>query len=179
MKEERPMKKVFFFIILLSLFTPSTWATEIKIGYVDLNKALNESDRGKEAIKTLEEMVKTKQALIDEKGKEIKKLDEEIAKQASILTPETMKKKQEQRERLVKEYNRMLRDSQEEVQKKQAEFMQDILKDLREIIKKIGEEEGYTVIFEIAEGSILYIPKELDLTDKVIKRFNEASKIKK
>jgi outer membrane protein len=173
------MKKIIFFVSALLLFTFNTHGAELKIGYVDLNKALNESEPGKKAIKTLEEMVKTKQALINKKGNEIKKLDEEIAKQASILTPESMKKKQQEREKLVRDYNRMVRDSQEEVQKKQAEFMHEILRELRKIVKKIGEEEGYTVIFEIAEGSILYIPEELDLTEKVIKRFNETTKTQK
>lgn len=173
------MKKIVFVTIILSLFAFSSYAAELKIGYMDLNKALNECDRGKEAIKILEEMVKTKQAIIDKKGDEIKKLEEELSKQTSILTQESIKKKQEEYEKLKKEYNRMVKDSQEEVQKKQAELMQAILSDLRETIKKIGEEEDYTAILEIAEGGILYMPDKLDLTDKVIKRFNEIVKTTK
>ncbi len=173
------MRKIFFLAIILSLFTLNSYAEELKFGFVDLNKALNECDRGKEAIKTLEDMVKAKQALIDKKGEEIKKLEGELSKQASVLTPESLKEKRDKYEKLQKEYNRMIKDSNEELQKKQNEFMQTILSDLRKMIKKIGEEGKYTVIFEKVEGGILYVPDELDITDMVIKRFNEATKGKK
>ncbi len=170
------MKKIIFFMILLSLFAFKTEGAELKIGYVDLNKALNESEQGKEAIRTLEKLVKAKQAIIDEKGREIEKLNEEILKQASILTPGTKKEKENQREKLMRDYQRMIKDSQEEIQKKQAEFMQKILTDLKKIGNKIGKEQGYIAIFEVADSGILYMPKNLDLTEEVIKRFNESTK---
>ncbi|GAB4543715.1 MAG: OmpH family outer membrane protein [Thermodesulfovibrionia bacterium] len=169
------MKRITFVVILL-LIAVSSYAEETKFGFVDLNKALNECDRGKEAIKTLEDMVKEKQATIDKKGEEIKKLEEEISKQSTVLSPESLKKKQETFEKLQKEYNRMIKDYNEELQKRQNELMQAILSDLRKMIKKIGEEERYTAIFEKAEGGLLYIQDEMDITDKVIKRFNEATK---
>jgi outer membrane protein len=169
------MKKIFFAIVL-TLFAYGANATDLKIAYVDLNKALNESDEGKKAVKELEGIVKGKQKLIDKKGVEIKKLDEEIAKQASILNPDALKEKQGQREKLLRDYQRMIKDSQDEVQKKQADFMKNIIVKLRKVVAKIGEEEGYTLIFERAESGILYIPRDVDLTEKLIKRFNESTK---
>ncbi len=121
-------------------------------------------------------MVKAKQALIDEKGNEIKKLDEEILKQERILNPDSLKEKQEKIEKLMRDYQRMIKDSQDEIEKKRNDFMKDIINDLRKVVVKIGEEEGYTIIFESAKNIILYIPKKVDLTEKIIKRFNETPK---
>jgi outer membrane protein len=173
------MKRIIFFMVIFSIAAMNVYAEDIKFGFVDLNRALNECERGKEAIKTLEDMVKEKQAIIDKKGEEIKKLEEELSKQSAVLTPESLKEKQEVFERLQKEYNRMVKDYNEELQKRQKEFMESILKDLREMIKKIGEKEKYTAIFERIEGGVLYVPEEVDITDMVIKRFNEASKASK
>lgn len=171
---KRTIFVVFVAISLLTVF--SSYAEESKFGFVDLNRALNECDKGKEAIKTLEDMVKEKQAAIDKKGEELKKLEEELSKQSGVLTPESLKKKQETFEKLQKEYNRMIKDYNDELQKKQNELMQAILSDLRKMIKKIGEEEKYTAIFEKVEGGLLYFHEESDITDKVIKKFNEATK---
>jgi len=169
------MKRLIFVTLILSVFALSSFAEDLKFGFVDMNRALNECDRGKEAIRSLEKMVREKQAMIDKKGEEIKKLEEELSKQSAVLTPESLKKKQETLERLQKEYSRMVKDSNEELQKRQKEFMEAILKDLKEIIKKIGKEERYTAIFETAEGGVLYIPEGVDITDMVIEKFNEAT----
>jgi len=165
-------------VFLLFVINPS-FAEQLKFGFIDLNKALNECDRGKEAVKTLEGMVKEKQATIDKKGEEIKKIEEELSRQSNVLSSEALKSKQETYERLRKEYDRMIKDYNEELQKRQNELMQAILSDLRKMIKKIGEDENYTAIIEKVEGGLLYIKEGVDITEYVIKRFNESTKSSK
>ncbi len=170
------MKKTFFYLIIgVTLFAFNTWGAELKIGYVDLFKAFNESNRAAEAKKTFEEMVKTKQSAIDKIGNEIDRVQADLEKQAAILTPEARKKKEEERNNLLRQYQRLAQESQEEIRKKEAELTQEILRELRTVVNKIGEEEGYTIIFEVSEGGILYSPKKFDITEKVIKRYNETT----
>ena len=151
--------------------------TPTKIGYVDLRVALNESDAGKKAKVELESLIKTKQTSIDEKGKNIDRLKGEFDKQVSVLSPDAKKAKEDEIERLVRDYQRMVQDSQAEVKKKETELTGSIVKELREIVEKVAQEEGYSIILENVEGIILYSKKELDITEKVVKRYNE-SKVK-
>ncbi|MDH4027301.1 MAG: OmpH family outer membrane protein [Nitrospirota bacterium] len=169
------MKKILFTIVSV-LIALNAYAADMKIGYVDLNKALNTSETGKKAVKVLEDMVRAKQKFIDQKGDDIKKLDEELSKQSSVLNPETLKEKQEERDRLMRDYQRMVKDSQDEIQKKQTGLMQDIIKEMRQVVHELGKKEGYSLILERSESGILYIPDNLDLTDKLIQQFNEVSK---
>jgi len=173
------MKRLTILLIFFLMLAPGIQAKELKIGYVDMNRALNECDEGKKAIEILERMVKEKQEMIRKKEEEIKKLDEEISRQSSILNPDALREKQDEKERLMRDYRRMVKDSQEEVEKKRQDFMEKILKQLRETAQQIGKEEGYTIIFEKVASGIVYIPKEFDLTDKLIERFNEISKKKR
>ncbi len=169
------MKKLGLTIALL-LLSVCAFAAESKIGYIDLNKALNESVAGKKAVGSLENMVKAKQFLIAEKGEKIKKIEEELAKQSSILTEDAIKERKEEREKLLRDYQRMVKDSQEEVQKKQATYMDSIIKELKKIVFQIGKEEGYSLILEKAESGVMFHSDEIDLTGTLIKRFNEISK---
>jgi len=172
------MKKVAWLVVVLLLLTgTSALAAElitVKIGYVDLVKALNESESGKKAKADLEFLIKTKQTTIDEKGKAIEKAKADLEKQSSVLSPDARKAKEEEMERLLRDYQRLVSDSQNEVKKKEGELTNDILKDLRAIVQKIGEDEGYTLILESAEGQILYAKKEGDLTETAMKKFNES-----
>lgn len=165
----------FLFILVMPL---SVYSAEIplKIGYVDLQKTLNDSQAGQKAKKAMTELISAKQKNADEKTKEIEKLKAEIDKQATVLSPETKKQKEEKLEREIRDYQRMVRDTQEELQKKEIELTSTIIKDLRDIVKKIGEEEGYTIILEHAEGGILYSSPAYDLTEKVMKRYDQIQK---
>ena len=170
-------KAVWLAVVLLFLTGASALASEVitvKLGYVDLVRALNESESGKKAKADLEFMIKTKQSAIDEKGKAIEKAKSDLEKQTSVLSQDARKTKEEELERMLRDYQRLVSDSQGEVKKKETELTGEIVKELRTIVQKIGQDEGYTLILEGAEGQILYSKKEIDLTDAVIKRFNET-----
>ncbi len=157
----------------------ATAAEGLKIGIVDLFRALNESDAGKKAKTDLEALIKSKQIAIDEKGKKLEALKGDLEKQTAIISAEARKAKEEELERLVRDFQRIVADSQAEVKKKEGELTGGILKDLRDAINKIAQEEGYSLILERAEGLVLYAVKPLDITDKVIKRHDEAKTGKK
>ena len=146
----------------------------LKIGLVDLFRAVNESDQGKRAKSELEAIIKGKQESLEEKGKAIEKLKGELDKQAGVLSAEAKKGKEEEMERLTREYQRTVADSQNDIRKKEGELTGRIVKDLRDIVLSIAQEDKYTLILEKAEGLVLFADKSLDITDSVIKRFDEA-----
>jgi outer membrane protein len=171
------MKRIACLVVVFLLFAGQYAYAEVKIGVVDLMRALNESDAGKKAKTDLEALIKTKQVKLDAKGKEIEKLKSEVEKQSSVLSAEAKKSKEDELERMLRDYQRLVSDSQAEVKKKESEVTGEIVKEIRTIVDKMAEEGGYTMIVENAEGLVLYSKKELDLTDTVIKRYN-ASKSK-
>ena len=175
------MKRIAWLVVALLLFAGQyahaevkISGTEVKIGVVDLMRALNESDAGKKAKTDLEGLIKGKQVQLDVKGKEIEKLKGEVEKQSSVLSAEARKSREEELERMLRDYQRLVSDSQAEVKKKENEVTGGIIREIRAILDKIGEEGGYTLVVENAEGIILYSKKDLDLTDSVIKRYNES-----
>ncbi len=171
------MKKVISLSLIILFCMPfSSLADALKIGCIDFQKVLNESDAGKKAKADLKALVESKQSTIDEKGKVIEKLKADLEKQASVLSAEAKKSKEEELEKILREYQRLVQDSQTDVKKKELELTDAIIKDMRQIVEKIGEEGGYTLILEKTGGMVLYSAKDVDLTDTVIKRYNQSKK---
>ena len=175
------MKKIAFLLLFCIIVVPVclSAAEPIRVGCVSLQKVLNESEAGKKAKHDLESLIKSKQAIIDEKSKVIEKLRSELEKQASVLSPEARKSREEELEKLLREYQRIVQDSQTEVKKKEVELTNAIAKEIHETIARTGQEEGYTLIMECSKEkeTVLYSSKEIDITDKIIKKYN-ASKTK-
>jgi len=117
------MKKIFLLLCMLFILPVSTQAEDtIKVGAVDLQKVVYESEAGKKAISDLEALGKSKQSTIDEKRKVIEKLQSELEKQASALSSEAKKNKEDELEKLFRDYQRTVQDSQAEVKKREGEL---------------------------------------------------------
>ena len=120
--------------------------------------------------------MKEYEGTIDTRQKEIKKLKEELEKQAMLLSEDARGAKERDYQQKVKEFQRFTKDIQEELQQKDNDFTKQILEELFKVIKEVGEKEGYTLILEQSESSILYADEKVNLTDKVIKAFDAKKK---
>ncbi len=171
------MKRLFALVVAGFLFAavPAA-AQEVKIGYVDLQKALNLSSAGKSAKEKIGEKVKEYEGEVKSRQDELKKMKEELEKQAVLLSEEARGKKERDYQQKLKEFQRFTKDIQDELQQKDAEFTRRILEDLFQVIKEVGQKQGYTLILEKTESSILYAPDQIDLTEKIIEAYNAGGK---
>ncbi|MDZ4677868.1 MAG: OmpH family outer membrane protein [Oligoflexia bacterium] len=160
------------FVFLLSSIGMASDET-IKIGYIDMQKAIQTTDAGKKAKKELETEFNSKKKDLQDKEKDLKKLSEDLEKKSMVLSDEVKQKKQlEFQEEMIK-YRDLVGKSQLAIQERERNLTQPILEKLRSIIGDIGEKESYTVILEKAENSVLWAKKKIDLTDRVIAEFNK------
>ncbi|MDA8170123.1 MAG: OmpH family outer membrane protein [Nitrospiraceae bacterium] len=166
------MKKILITVLVL-LLPVAAFAADIKIGYVDLQKALNESNAGKEAKTDLEDAMKKIQGDIDKKVAEREKLKAELDKQALVLSPEAKREKADQIDKLERETERMINDANVEMQKRQRQKEVAILQGIKGVIDSIGKKENYLII--LPADVILYSKGGIELTDRVIDTYNKET----
>ena len=174
--------RLFYFFIICMIpclaFGKLSFAADVKIGYVDVLKAVNESSQGKEAKKVWQDLRAKKLEEVKRKREEMDSLKDDLFKQGSVLSESSRQEKELKLERLERDYKRMLDDSNLELNRKEMELTQEILKDLRNIINDIGKRDSYTIIITDPSsdrgqgGLLLYIDKAIDLTDEVIRTYN-------
>jgi len=170
-------KKASFIIgmILLGWFG-SVWAADSKIAYVDIQRAINECNAGKEAKKAITKDAEKFQHLIADKQKELQTMKESFEKQALMLTPDARANKEREYQNKLREFQRWGEDNQNELNQKRAEMERKISIDLVKVIQKVGTDEGFTLILEKNENVVLYASKAIDITDRVIKAFDAPKK---
>jgi len=166
---------------VLVLFATSTIVTkatagDVKIAFVDLRRALMETNEGKKALKKLTKQKDKLQKKIERKEKEILEMKEQIEKQQNILNKEALQKKAEQYYGAVTELQQTYMQFQRELAEKEAKATQDILVKMQKILREIGQSDGYTMIYDSSGGAVVWAPNHLDLTDKLIERYNKKHK---
>ncbi len=143
-----------------------------KIGYIDLQRVIRESQAGKSARTSFEREFQEKRNIIEQKKQQLDGMKQQFLSQATIKSEQASKDKAEQIEKLEKEYNRTRDDFRDELQRRDLELTQKILSELESVIKQIGESEGYSLIFEKTEAGIVFAGKGVDLTDKLIQAYD-------
>lgn len=163
-------------ILFLGGWLGTSLAAELKIGCVDIQRAMNECNAGKEAKKTIGKEMEKLQRLFAERQKELQTMKETLEKQTPMLAQDARVTKEKEFQTKVRDYQRWLEDNQKEIQLKGAEMERTILAGLQKVIKKVGEDEGYSFVLEKNENIVLFASKAMDLTDRVIKLFDAQKK---
>ena len=155
-------------------------AAGTRIGYVDVQKVIVRSVAGVAAREQLEREKVTMQKDVDNRRTEVDKLREEMDKKGMVLSAEARREKDETLQRKVRDLRRLAEDLEKELQKKEQQATQRILQELTGVIEKMGKERGFLLIVERRSGGVIYGDPEHDITDEVIKVYDqEKAKEKK
>ncbi|OVE79754.1 hypothetical protein BVY02_02420 [bacterium J17] len=169
-------KFVLLVILPLAMFTGVQSASAapdgLRVGFVDLEKALSGSVVGKSAQKKYEKEVKAAQNKLDAKKKKLENLQSSFQKQSSSLSAAAKANKKEEIIALEKDLKRSYQDTQDQLRRKNAQVVRELLVKLRKVVNEVGKAESFTVILEKGSDSVLYADNSIDITDRVVKRFD-------
>jgi outer membrane protein len=144
----------------------------VKIAYVDMQRALNESKAGKKALGELQKLMEERKSGLQKQKEALEKKKDELDKQGLLLNEDTRKSREMEIRTLERDYTRTLSDLKEEFGRRESEFTDGIRKDLLKVIEKIGKDGGYTLVLEKQYSAVLYAPTNIDLTEALIKRYD-------
>jgi outer membrane protein len=144
-----------------------------KIGFVDVQKVLVRSVAGVAAREQLEREKAAMQKDVDTRRVEVDKLREELEKKGLVLSPEAKREKDETLQRKVRDLRRLVDDFQKELEKKEQGATGRILQELTGVIEQIGKERGYLLIIEKRGASVIYGDVEADITEDIIKLYDQ------
>ena len=160
--------------ILLAAGAASAQET-VKLAFVDMQKALNESKSGKKALGELQKLMEERKSGLQRQKEALERKKDELDKQGLLLNEDTRKSRESEVRTLERDYSRTLSDLKEEFGRRESEFTDVIRKDLLKVIEKIGKEGNYTLVLEKQYSAILYAPATIDLTETLIKRYDAES----
>jgi outer membrane protein len=160
-------------LIAMSLVLSAAIAkADTKIGFVDMQKAIQATAAGKKAKIELETDFNKKKKELEKKESDLKKMGEDLEKKKSVMSEEALGKKQAEFQEEMMKYREVVGKSQVEIQKKQGELTAPILEKMKKTIAKLAKDNGYSLILENSQ-MVLFSTAESDLTDEIVKSFEK------
>ncbi len=151
-------------------------AQEVKIGYVDFQRILDQSKRGQAAKDLLAQEQEFRAEKLKKSEEDFKQKIGDLEKKRTVLSPEAFQKEQEKVLMEREELARRMQELRTGLFEKEQQLTRDIYDDVQGILKELARKEGYSLILEKQQGGILYAPEKNDLTTKVLDLYNARSK---
>ena len=165
-------------VLVVLAFSPALVSAQekVKIGFIDIQRAITESSAGKKAKARFDAQVKKAESDLLKEKQELERLKTDFDKKGPLLKEDERRNLEADMQRRYVQYQRTMQDHQQELRQREGEMTQDIIKELQQIVTDVGKAEKFTLIFERTQ--ILYHDQGIDITNKVIETYNSRAKTK-
>lgn len=162
------LKMVYGAVIAVLLLSTNSFASDLKIGIVEMEYVLQNSSKVNESKNYLQGKFNDLQADLSKKEKALKDKREDFESQKLLFSDEVKKAKEAELKNEEDELVKTLKGYQGEI--KAGE--QTIIKAVFDKIQKIAADDGYSLVIEKNTGHIIYSAPEIDISKKITEQYD-------
>jgi outer membrane protein len=166
-----------YWLVIAALAVSASFVSaqeRVKIGFIDIQRVIGESQAGRRAKDRFQAQVKKAEADLQKERQDLERLRSDIEKKGPLLKEEERRNMEADFQKRSVSLQRTMGDYQQDLRQKENQMMSDILKELEVIVNEVGKAEKFTLILE--RSQILYSDQGIDMTSKVIETFNSRTK---
>ncbi|OIR03022.1 chaperone protein Skp precursor [mine drainage metagenome] len=167
------MNKIFIPMLAAAcLFAAAPASAELKIGFVNSQRILNDAPQAAKAKKKIEKEFEKRDQDLQKVAKQLQAMQADMEKNSVTMSDTERSNKERAFNELNRDFQRKQREFREDLNLRQNEEMAAIFNKVNKVIKNIAETEKYDLILQEA----VYASPRIDLTDRVIKALSDGTK---
>ena len=166
------MKKILLFFLLFSFFSLNVYSDD-KIFYLDVDKMLNESKKGKKIIKELDKINNDNITQFKLQEDELKKIEQNITNVKNIISKDDLNSKIDELKKKISTYNLDKRKKIKNFENKKNQELKNFLIQVTPIIESYMEANSINIILE--KKNIFIANSKYDITIEIIKLIDKEN----
>jgi outer membrane protein len=161
-------------IMLLGAWLGVGWsAQDVKIGFIDLQRIIENSTKGKEFREKVFQMRKEKERILQSKQEDLNRMRQDYQGKALTLSDRARLDKEQELRQKEMEFQNLSESYRQEVLMEGRKLQTLMFKDLSDVVRQIGQQEKFTLIVD--KDATLFVSDSIDITDRVIQQYNASS----
>jgi outer membrane protein len=161
-------------MLCLALASLAPFATvasaQLKVGVVNVQKAMLDSDELKKVSSDVEAKYKPKQDELLKLQNDLQSIQQQL--QSNKLTPQAQQDLQLQGQRKQRDAQRLSDDLQQEFDRDRQDILGKAAAKMTEVVKKVAEEKGFDMVIDVSQA--LYFKPAMDISADVLAAYNKA-----
>ncbi|MFB6320488.1 OmpH family outer membrane protein [Saccharicrinis sp. FJH54] len=168
------MKKtaILFLLVVLPFAVWNVNAqTKFKFGHIDSQALIQKMPEMDKAMNDLEDLQTSNNEKLKMMQGELQKLNTKYVSESKTLDAITRQSREKELQMMSQNIQDFYQSAQKDMQQKQTELTQPILDKARKAVEEVGRENGFTYIFDLAKGEVLYMgDQSIDIMPLVLKK---------
>jgi outer membrane protein len=165
-----PAVRPAMFCLAIALFA-SVASAQVKIGVINVQKALADTDELKKSSADLQKKFQPRTDELMKMQKELEDIETQLS--SGKLNAQAAQELQSKGARLQRDQQRLQDDMQSEVDRDRQDILASMSKKMQDVISKLAESKGLDLIVEASQT--LYNKPALDLTAEATTAYNQAN----
>ena len=141
-------------------------AADLKVGYVQVDKILQEAPQTSESGKKLEREFAPRSSELERMAKQIKDVETSLDKDGLTISETDRRNKERDLSNLKIEFQRKQRELREDVNLRKNEELGSLQDRINKAVTAVSQAEGYDLV---VYGGVAFASPKIDITDKVLK----------
>ena len=141
-------------------------AAELKVGYVQVEKILQEAPQTAESGKKLEREFGPRSQELDKLSKQIKELESALDKDGLTISDAERRSKERDTQNIKVEFQRKQRELREDINLRKNEELASLQDRINKAVQSVAKAESYDLVMY---SGVAYAADKIDITDKVLK----------
>jgi outer membrane protein len=164
--------KRFNSILFVLLFFCCDGLSAGKIGFVDMEKLINNSPQIRNARESINIEFEAQYTDIEQKESDLKILEDYITKDGAMMTLDELSPLQERARKLDRQIRRLKEDLKDAIIIRNNQTLNNIQNELGAMVKQYAIENNYDAILI---NSILYVSEDMNITNKILQLLKDKN----
>ncbi len=165
-------------VVLLSLLVTLLFVSNLfgasKIGIFDMQEVMVKSLAGENVKKTLQQKKEYYTQEIKKRENALKKLRKDLEKKSMMLSQEAKDNAEKDYQKKIRDLKLYAQDSENDLKNMYKEKTQMLVHNILKFARDYAKKNNFTLVIERQEGGVVFADKSIDITDKILKGFNES-----
>lgn len=164
--------KTFWLALLgVGLLSPTAWAGQYRIGYVDIGRVFENTEEGKAILGRLKGEFEKKQKELDEKMKAFEEKTKQFQQQASVMKDEVRQQRVQELAKEQRDLQALFLQYQNEINERKGRALVEFEGKVADVVQSIAKNEGLDYV--LRREVLLFGPDKMDLTNEVIREYDK------
>ena len=157
-------------VVLLAVASP---AVAGKIGFVDAERAVANVEEGKAKIRELEAWALPEKAKVEQLGAKVGEVRQQLTSQAAVASPEVIERLRNEELTARRAFEDAKRDFERRLERRQNDLLADIAVKVGTVATDYAKANDFDAIFVLQAQPLIYVADSVELTDEIIRLYNE------
>ncbi len=165
---------ILYFLLISFLLFNKVYAENLNISFVDIDKIISQSNAGKKVQESFDKKIKKENEKFAKIEKDLKNKEQDILKKKNILSKEELDKEIIDFQSTLSKFRKQRADFNRSMAKKNLETTNKMVNEINKILTKYASDNSISLV--IQKKHIIIGKSDLDITDKILKEFNDKIK---